>query len=536
MALVGKQQRQRSNGPSKKTVTWRKIFTFILVTLCLSILISLRLENRTQAAKDPRIIERKFIIQAKHWQLAQWGDGTLVCDIYIEHDQQPTYQEVYDFCGYNLYLEWVSTPPCKEAAKGGNGTSCDGLFHRYVGETTYTYKKEVALPEIKIKVTNVNCIPGEWCETLPLVKVVAYEPLSDYRILKVYVRVGGRIKVYDGSDGQFSLPLTGEQGDWLEYWAESEFGDQSEHIAIQYRSFQPDPGMQFYRFDLLGEDWAAYAAPGSLLWGIFPPADLVGYKILDQPLSVKYLFTTNRYIYLASHLIQSGFVDASQCPNGGFYSDGSANPCGENASADQLLDWQNQYDENIFEAAKKYNIPARVLKGIISQESQFWPISDDPYELGLGKITENGADLLMMWHLEYYLSACTPIYNEMGCAAGFGNLNTEQQKILHRTVLDKVGTPDEIDMLAAILYASAAQINQMVRNTIEGEPSETVDFVEMWKFTIGNYYIGSGCISVGMQNLAESGTKFTWTELVNHMVGDCQNAKHYVDNVMHSSD
>ena len=64
----------------------------------------------------------------------------------------------------------------------------------------------------------------------------------------------------------------------------------------------------------------------------------------------------------------------------------------------------------------------------------------------------------------------------------------------------------------------------MVRNTTEQEPSEVIDFEEMWKITIGNYYIGSGCISVGMQNLAASSDRYTWDGLVDQMVGDCKNA------------
>ncbi|MCJ7700987.1 MAG: hypothetical protein MUO62_05350 [Anaerolineales bacterium] len=76
----------------------------------------------------------------------------------------------------------------------------------------------------------------------------------------------------------------------------------------------------------------------------------------------------------------------------------------------------------------------------------------------------------------------------------------------------------------------------MVRNTTEQEPSEVIDFEEMWKITVGNYYIGSGCISVGMQNLAKSSSIYTWDALVDQMVGDCKNADQYVDRVMHSSD
>lgn len=64
----------------------------------------------------------------------------------------------------------------------------------------------------------------------------------------------------------------------------------------------------------------------------------------------------------------------------------------------------------------------------------------------------------------------------------------------------------------------------MVHITTEQEPFEVIDFEEMWKISIGNYYVGSGCISVGMQNLAASSARYTWDGLVDQIVGDCKNA------------
>jgi len=508
----------------------------VCTLLCLCITTALSMTNGVKAAEDSRVVEKIFVLQAQHWQLARWDDGSLVCDLYIAHYKPPSYQEVIEFCGYDTFLDWFYTPPCTEAAIGEPATECEGLLHRYIGKTDYSYKQEVEIPQIQIQVETVNCVPGEWCESIPVVRVFAMEPLQGHRILRVHVRVGGREKIYDGSDGQLPLPLTGEQGDWLEYWAESDYGDQSEHFLIKYRNYQPDSQTSFYHFDLLSAEWESQAASGSLLWGIFPPADQPLIKALEQPLTEGYLYTTNRYIYLASHLIQAGLVDITVCPNRGLYSDGSANPCGEKAAAEMVLEWQNRYNAQIFQAAVTHNIPARVLKGVLAQETQFWPTSDNPYELGLGKITENGADMLLMWHLDYYLSVCSPIYSPVGCSAGYASLTPPQQTILRHKIFDKVGTPAEIDMLAAALYASAAQVNQIIRNTTQKDPSEVTDYEDMWKFTIANYHIGSGCVGVGMENMAESGLNFTWDELANNMVGDCKNAKKYVGSVLSHSD
>jgi hypothetical protein len=530
-------QDRQGNKAGLRNFSSRRFLLFLAwLTLIFSAVITFSFSSSTKALGDERITVKKFILQAQHWQLARWGDGSTVCDLYVAHNQPPTFGDVVEFCGYGTYIEWINTPPCSEAAEGQPNFDCDGLLHRYVGETIYTYKKEVEIPKIKIKVATVNCIPGEWCETNPIVKVIAYEPLPGNQILRVNVRVGGRQKTYDGSDGQFPLPITGEQGDWLEYWAESDFGDISERVLLKYRNYQPDPGTSFFHFDLLGTEWAAYNASASLIWEIFPPADRPLIKVLEQPLTIQYLYTTNRYIYLASNLIKAGHVDASECPNNGLYSDGSANPCGEKAAAELVLEWQNRYNDQIFQAAYKHNIPARVLKGILAQETQFWPTSDNPYELGLGKITENGADMLLMWNLDYYLAICSPIYSLAGCSVGYSNLTPAQQTILRRVVLDNVGTPDEIDMLAATLHASGAQVNQIIRNNAQKEPFEITTYEGLWKFTIANYHIGSGCVGVGIENIIESDSNFTWDDLTKNMVGDCKNAKNYVESVVGQTD
>ena len=256
--------------------------------------------------------------------------------------------------------------------------------------------------------------------------------------------------------------------------------------------------------------------PVVLSFGEFPPSDRTIIKVLDQPLTTQYLYTTNRYITLASHLIKAGYVDAKDYPNDGLYSDDSVNPCGEigeKATAEIVLEWQNRYNDQIFQAAVKYSIPARVLKGIVAQETQFWPISEDPYALGLGKITESDTNILLMWNLDYYLSICSPNYSLVGCSGGYANLTPIQKTIQRRAVLDKVSTPEEIDMLAAVLYASAAQINQIIRNTSQKKPVEVTSFEDLWKFTIANYHIGSGCVGVGMENITKSDSSYTWDEV-----------------------
>ena len=95
------------------------------------------------------------------------------------------------------------------------------------------------------------------------------------------------------------------------------------------------------------------------------------------------------------YLIQSEQVNASRCLDGGL------SPCGEKVAEAQVIDWQNRYNAQILQAARKYNIPAKLPKAIIAQESRFLADSNDPYEKGLGDITSDGVDMLLLWNTPY---------------------------------------------------------------------------------------------------------------------------------------
>lgn len=389
--------------------------------------------------------------------------------------------------------------------------------------------------QISFQVEVQNCVPWEVCTATPQLHFVAQEP-GGFQILQVYIRIGDRERMYTGADALLSLPQTDERGLWIDYWAVSDHaGETSENFRFKYRYLPTAADPASFRFEILGLEWADQAPVGSILWGLFPPADQPLPKALDQPFSVAYLSTTNRYLYLAGHLIQSGVVDAKSCPDGGLLKNGTATQCGEKAGAQQVLDWQNKYDDQIYAAALKYNIPARVLKGILAQETQFWPASTNPYELGLGKMTENGADMLLTWNTNYFLALCLPVYERTACSAGYSGLSPSAQMMLRRAVLDKVGTAEEIDMLAASLLASATQVNRLVINTARKEPAELTTYEAMWKITVGNYYAGSGCTGSSLQKINDGGLRLTWEQVIAQMLGDCKNATVYVERVMGAS-
>ncbi len=385
---------------------------------------------------------------------------------------------------------------------------------------------------IDFQVSAVNCQPWSWCTDMPQLHFEAREYATGFNVTQVTLRIGNREKRYEGSNALLTLPQTGEQGAWLEYWAVSNHKEgQSPFFRLKYRYVRSSTVPGCFRFDVLGPGWESQAPSGSLLWDLFPPLEASLPEVLEQPLSARDLHSNNRYIYLSGHLIRSGQVNASACPDGGLYANGAATPCGERASTEKLVEWQNKYDEQIYTAALKYNIPARLLKGILAQESQFWPRSNNPYELGLGMFTEHGADMLLTWNVNYYISNCIPAYGTIACSAGYSRLDPEAQTMMRRSVIDKIGTDSEIDVLAAALLASAAQVDQMVFNTSRKEPADLTDYETMWKITTANYYAGSGCTGAALDRVSTGGLELTWEQLVLQMDESCRVASRYVEKI-----
>jgi len=72
------------------------------------------------------------------------------------------------------------------------------------------------------------------------------------------------------------------------------------------------------------------------------------------------------------------------------------------------LDWQNRFDESIRGAADAAGVPAALLKGMIAQESQFWPLwTGTTGEVGWMQLTWDGADTALRHDPELFAHYCT---------------------------------------------------------------------------------------------------------------------------------
>jgi hypothetical protein len=100
-------------------------------------------------------------------------------------------------------------------------------------------------------------------------------------------------------------------------------------------------------------------------------------------------------------------VDASRCKTAAYCWAYGANACGELARSD-VIAWQNRFDDLILEVALETGVPAQLLKRLFAQESQFWPavFQDNDFDLGLGQLTEDGADTTLLWNFSFFDQFC----------------------------------------------------------------------------------------------------------------------------------
>lgn len=102
-----------------------------------------------------------------------------------------------------------------------------------------------------------------------------------------------------------------------------------------------------------------------------PPTPPPGAGLLDQPAAAADLATADEYHLLARY---------ARAP----------------------LEWQNRYDDEIYAAASRWNVPPKLLKRLIVAETQFIPSTGQAGEVGLVQLTEGGIDLMLLYTLPGY--------------------------------------------------------------------------------------------------------------------------------------
>lgn len=257
------------------------------------------------------------------------------------------------------------------------------------------------------------------------------------------------------------------------------------------------------------------------------------------------LATREYYGYLSGQLIKTGVVDASECPLGGLWPNGYANSCGLEKAYETAIYLQNVYDEDILAAGNNTGTPPVMLKQLIRQESQFWPIRTDAYHYGLGHITYLGAINGLTWNPTLYQDVCETV-NNGPCPHFYFSPSRPSDLMLASTLLSlmdascptceyKIDIPKakrSISYIAQVLFGYCRQTSQVVYNATGSYSSRIVDYTTIWKLTLLNYNAGPMCVynAVKASYTPLTPNKITWGLIsANTSSAACRRGVLYVD-------
>src|SRR5215216_1228271 len=536
---------------------WRKwLITLSLFSIFAGTGIGSTTQKAAAAAEDPPGPDRFAVTTVDYtkyfWWLIRWGENDHECEIEVDHEGMPTPGDIYVDCGTDIYDEWVSQGPCLEI----DVNQCKGFYLVLMGSEPAQKQVSTQLPPPVVQVTLENCRPvysaaTSICDFDPILVLTGVEPLADYQILSI----GG---LYEGQPFacdpvcRLRLPITGKQGVTLQFWAYSSYGDSSEVFDAQVRVAQSNagnPDQIYWYVDVLSDQWAGVPVASCVqTWGTLPPIGGPPHWLSTPPES-ETLGTDIPYNYLAAQLILQGAVDASSCPDSGLMPNESATNCGMEVARQAVREWQNQFDEIILNVARDTGVPAYLLKNLFANESQFWPGARPKSDIGLGQLTEHGADTTLLWNPPFFYQFCPLVMDSAECSKGYLHLSDEQQQYVRLALIDAVNAncencPLRIDLdranfsigvFAHTMLANCEQAGQQVENVTGEMAGNAASYEDLWKFTLVNYNAGPGCLGNALEATVGQETpeaqELTWGNVSSHLEPACQGAINYVNDI-----
>jgi hypothetical protein len=482
------------------------------------------------------------------WWLIHWGENDIECEIEVDHEGMPTPGDIYVDCGETIYDRWIVQKPCLEA----DVNLCKGYYVVLI--RTEPAQKEVSskLPPPLVQVTLENCSPvytssTNICEFEPILVLTGMEPLPGYNITGIEGLYEGQ-PFNCGAVCRLQLPVTGENGFTIQFWAYSSYGDSSEIFDALVRVALTDagnPDRSFWYVDVLSDQSVGMPLASCVeAWEALPPIGGPP-EWLSTPTQSETLGTDIPYNYLAANLIRGGAVDVGPCADGGLLANGSASACGMEVARPAVNQWQNQFDELILSVAKDTGVPAHLLKNLFAKESQFWPGVGLKSDIGLGQLTENGADTTLLWNLPFFNQFCPLVMDAAECSKGYVHLDEEQQNYVRLALIDAVNATCEtcplgidldranfsISVFAHTLLANCGQAGQLVENVTSDTAGKSATYEDLWRFTLVNYNAGPGCLGDALDVTFGEKQELTWENLTSHLPSACQGAIDYVNEI-----
>lgn len=489
------------------------------------------------------------------WWLISWDEHKVYCTVYADHEGVPNEEEVIRDCGEEIGYIWRYTPACEidEEEEGNVTAGCRGFYFQLVSSQPAEKEVVVDLPEATVWVDMEGCDPApptNFCPEIPSLLLIGAEPLPNEEITAVHGLYDGEPFMCPESSCAVPLRATPVLGAEIEFWAESSFGDTSDHYTAQVRVIDtganPAPGGSGWYVDVISTQWVGNPLVScAKIWQSFPP---IGGPPdwLKTPEDDKLIATEEPYYYLAGRLISQGLVDVSECVSGGLLPNGYADVCGLEKASLVLEKWQNQFDARIIEVAQETGIPAQLIKNLFAQESQFWPgVYRVPFEFGLGQLTDKGADSILLWNNSFYEQFCPLVLAAETCDQGYLSLPKGEQAILRGAValqakadcadcltgIDLTQTNFSVSLFANTLLASCTQVDQTIANAT-GETSGAVStYEDLWRYTIANYHAGAGCLAYAIHQAWLNEGLLNWEVVKKYFTEPCQGVIPYVEKI-----
>ena len=487
------------------------------------------------------------------WWMAAWQSNLVYCSFYTDHDGLPTDVDISSACGTDLYNNWINnSSPCAET----DVTLCKGFYLTNVSNQPDKREITIKLPAPSVQISLENCEPDSsgWCTQQPHLVLSANEPLPNEKIISINGLAGTDPFVCKNSRCVFKLSGTSPTGVHVSFWTYSTYGDSSKVFDALLRVISDDnsPNRLTPRWyvDVMSSQWIGPPpASCAVAWESFPPVDGLP-QWLTTPSSSEKLKSNIPYNYLAANLIKQGAANASECPNGGLFPDGSVNACGLEKAAKNVDEWQNRFDNLIFKVAQEDVVPAQLLKNIFSQESQFWPgVFRNGKDVGLGQMTKGGADTTLLWNPSFYGQFCPLVLDRAVCRSkGFANLSSASQELLRGALVGSVDARCEncplgldlsradfsVGIFAHSLLANCEQAGRIVRNITGEVPGHKTNYETLWLFTLVNYNAGSGCLSDALTQAYDASipNSLNWERVAGALNVVCPGASDYVNKVI----
>lgn len=525
---------------------WRPIILIsIFIGMCFVLLNPTTVAANDEPQPSNRSDKTKILLTQYEWWMIYWSDNSVVCDFFIDHEGNPTDDEIRYRCSEYLLQTWKQTPDCVNPE--GISASCSGVYLKPVNSIPIQKEIEVQPAQPSIWLTLEGCeTSGEdedYCTGQPFLRFTGEEPLAGHTITRIYGRIGSKSFNCNSSTCAISLNETELEGVKIIFEADSSYGDSTGKYVAYARVIPHETLDDTYLVDIISSQFTGRPAPsGSDIWKVFPESTELP-EWLDTPDNSSGLATSQKLYYLAAALIQNGLVVAGSCDQNGLATSNAANECGVSAAEPLIRDWQNQFDEEILAVAKTNNVPATLVKNTFIRESQLWPGTyHNDKEIGLSQLTEHGVDTLLLWNPDFYSSFCPLVLDEPYCAVGYALQGEYNQNLLKGMLLQKVNASCptcensfsvdkanySIHVFSETLKANCSQVNRLIENITGSAARDVSSYTDLWRFTLLNYNAGAGCLGDAITRTWDADDPIDWQHVASNLDPACQNAADYV--------